>query len=75
MPSIIGYSETHYTRKDCVVVSVTDDVVVAKDSSDRLWSFYTTEDSELKVNDIIDLKMYNNHTDSIIDDDEVVDVK
>lgn len=74
-PAIVGHIETHYTRKDCVVVNIVDDEVIVKDKGDRLWSFYITEDSELEVNDIIDVKMFTNYTDSIIDDDEIVDIK
>ena len=75
IPGVAGNIQTHYTRKDCVVVSITDEGVVAKDKGDRLWSFYITEDSELKVNDTVDLKMFNNYTDNDITDDEVVGVK
>ena len=74
-PTIIGYIETHYTREDCVVVNIVDDEVIVKDKGDRLWSFYITEDSELEVNDIIDVKMFTNYTDDNIDDDEIVDIK
>ena len=74
-PAIIGHIETHYTREDCVVVNIVDDEVIVKDKGDRLWSFYITEDSELEVNDIIDVKMFTNYTDNNIDDDEIVDIK
>ena len=74
-PAIIGHIETHYTREDCVVVNIVDDEVIVKDKGDRLWSFYITEDSELEINDIIDIKMFTNYTDDNIDDDEIVDIK
>ena len=74
-PTIIGYIETHYTREDCVIVNIVNDEVIVKDKGDRLWSFYITEDSELEVNDIIDVKMFTNYTDDNIDDDEIVDIK
>jgi hypothetical protein len=74
-PAIIGHIETHYTREDCVVVNIVDDEVIVKDKGDRLWSFYITEDSELEINDIIDVKMFTNYTDDNIDDDEIVDIK
>lgn len=74
-PAIIGHIETHYTREDCIVVNIVDDEVIVKDKGDRLWSFYITEDSELEINDIIDVKMFTNYTDDNIDDDEIVDIK
>ena len=74
-PAIIGHIETHYTREDCVVVNIVDDEVIVKDKGNRLWSFYITEDNELEINDIIDVKMFTNYTDNNIDDDEIIDIK
>ena len=57
------------------MVNIVDDEVIIRDKGNRLWSFYITEDSELEINDIVDVKMFTNYTDNNIDDDEIVDIK
>ena len=68
-----GYYESHYTRKDCVVVSVEEQVVYVEDKGGHLWS-YEVEGEAPCVGSTVDLHMYTNNTDSYIYDDEVVKV-
>ena len=73
MPGICDYNETHYTKENCIIVEVTEDYVVAVDAYEDEWSWWI-DDTDLEVGDIVDLKMYNSHTDYNIYDDEVVSV-
>ncbi len=73
MPGIGGYIETHYIKKDCTVVEVAEDYVIAVDAYGDEWSWWTDE-TDLEVGDLVDLKMYNKHTEYNIYDDEVVSV-
>ena len=63
---------THYTRNDCVVVSCEENIITVEDTCGYTWEF-TADD--LKVGDVIDLKMYTNDTDNTIFDDEITDYK
>ena len=73
MPGIGGYIETHYTKEDCTIVEVAEDYVVAVDTYGNEWSWWV-DGTDLEVGDVVDLKMYNSHTDYNIYDDEVVSV-
>ena len=67
-----SWFETHYTRQDCVVVSYVEDVVTVEDTCGYTWDFIG---DGYEVGDVVDLKMYTNHTDSTIYDDVIEDVK
>ena len=73
-PGIADHIETHYTKKDCVIIEVTEEYVVAKDTYEDKWSWYI-DGTDLVVGDVVDLKMYNGHTDIDWTDDQVVKVK
>lgn len=73
VPGIGGYIETHYTKEECTIIEVTEDYVVAVDADGDEWSWWTDE-IDLEVGDVVDLKMYNGHTDYDWTDDEVVGV-
>ena len=73
-PGIADHIETHYTKKDCVIVEVTKEYVVAKDTHGDEWSWYI-DGTDLTVGDVVDLKIYNGHTDRDWTDDEVIKVK
>ena len=73
MPGVGGYIETHYTKEDCTIVEVAEDYVVAVDTYGDEWSWWI-EETDLEVGDVVDLKIYNGHTDYNIYDDEVVSV-
>jgi predicted amino acid racemase len=67
---VIGYSQTNYTRKDCIVIEVDCIEVTAKDKSGHIWTFLT-DCGDYSVGDVVTLEMYNNHTDGNITDDIV----
>lgn len=73
-PGIADHIETHYTKKDCVIVEITEEYIVAKDIHGDEWSWYI-DGTDLVVDDVVDLKMYNGHTDRDWADDEVIKVK
>lgn len=68
-----SYVESHYTRKDCVVVQAEGQLVHAEDRQGHVWC-YEVEGDTPSVGDTVDLHMYTNNTDSYIYDDEVVRV-
>lgn len=68
-----SYVESHYTRKDCVVVQTERQLVHAEDKQGHVWC-YEVEDTAPSVGTVVDLHMYTNNTDSYIYDDEVVSV-
>ena len=63
--------ECHYA-KDCVVVSVDNDVVSVEDTQGNLWEFIG---DDYKVTDVVRVTFYTNHTDTELFDDEIVDVR
>ena len=67
-----SWFEVHYTREDCTVVSYTEDLVTVEDKCGYTWDFYA---DGLEVGDVVKLRMYTNHTDSNIFDDEVESYK
>ena len=67
-----SYYEHNYTREDCVVVEASPTGAIFEDKCGFTW-YVDCEGYE--VGDKADLKMYNNHTDNCIDDDEVRGLK
>ena len=65
-----GYIETHYTRQ-ATVIEVNGDVITVEDNCGYLWDF---EGDGFTVGDNVSIKMYNNTTDNIIKDDEIINV-
>lgn len=61
----------YYTRKNCEVVKVDGYTVSVEDNMGRWWKF---EGESFEVGDIVDVKMFDNLTDGI-KDDQIVDVK
>jgi hypothetical protein len=70
---IVGHYETHYTRKDCVVVSAHRGVVTVEDKCGYLWE-YTAEGSVPAIGTHVNLRMHTNHTESIVYDDYILEV-
>ena len=68
----VGYIEYNYTRHDCVVVEASPTGAIFEDECGFTWY---VECEGYQVGDKADLKMYNNGTDSCIDDDEVKGLK
>lgn len=65
---VASWYECNYTRQDCVVVEASPTGAIFKDKCGFTWY---VECEGYQVGDVADLKMYNNHTDNCIDDDEV----
>ena len=70
----VGHVETHYTRKDCVVIDTQGYVVVVEDKGGHVWK-YVAEDEVPRVGDVVDLRMHTEHTDTDITDDTIVGVR
>ena len=56
------------------ICEVTEEYAVAKDTHGDEWSWYI-DDTDLTVGDVVDLKMYNGHTDRDWTDDQVIKIK
>lgn len=69
--SVLNTMESTYTRNG-EVISVNGEVVTVEDKSGFLWELKT---DELKEGQSVCLTMNDNHTDSIIKDDIIVDYK
>lgn len=67
-----SWIDTHYTRHDCEVIGYVEDVVTVEDSCGYQWQFIG---EGYEVGDTVSLKMYTNHTDNYIYDDEIIEVK
>ena len=68
-----SYVESHYTRKDCVVVQTGGQLVHVEDRQGHVWCYEVEGDAPC-VGSTVDLHMYTNNTDGYIYDDEVVRV-
>ena len=62
---------SHYTRKNCSVIAVTNNSAIIQDRVGHLWEFKT---ANLKISDVVDLKMYDNKTAKDIKDDIIIEV-
>lgn len=67
-----NYYEHHYTRDECIVTRIENNVVTVKDKCNFIWEFES--DEELSKGDKVKLKMFDNCSDSYIEDDEIVKV-
>ena len=68
-----SYVETHYTRKDCVVVETQGQLVYVVDTVGYEWC-YVAEGDVPTVGTVVHLHMHTNHTVEYVYDDEVVGV-
>lgn len=75
LPGMAGHIQTNYERKECVVTCIINDEITVEDKNGYIWSFYTDNYNDLKINDIVTLKMHTNFTDNTIEDDYVVGIK
>lgn len=66
--------EHHYTREQCEVLEVNEELVTVRDRAGYEWDFYS-EKNDLRVGEVVDLKMYTNLTHEDVFDDEVVNWK
>ena len=72
-----SYVETHYTRKDCVVVEIEQRLVTVVDKAGNEWCYYMDSEDYTDVpcvGTVVDLRMHTSHTDGYIYDDEIVGV-
>lgn len=72
---VCNYIEHHYTREQCEVLAVNGTLVEVEDRVGYTWTFYTEEENEVRVGEVLDVKMYTNLTHEDIFDDEVVNWK
>ena len=72
-----SYVESHYTRKDCVVVEVEQRLVTVEDKQGHQWCYYMDSEDYTDVpcvGTVVDVHMYTAPTDGYIYDDEIVGV-
>ena len=64
--------ECHYSRMGIVTNVKKDVITVVDEPTGNIWEF---EGDGFAVNDKVKLKFFTNHTDTKIEDDEIVDAK
>ena len=65
-----SWVESHYTRKDCIIIKTYDNYAIAKDGNGYNWTFVIT-DNDVQVGNTVNLRMFNSFTDYNIHDDIV----
>lgn len=68
------WSETHYTRKDCIVVSIVDTIVTVEDKCGYVWTVEGNNE-KLQEGETVNLKMSTNGTTEDITDDIILKIK
>ena len=66
-----NHFEHNYTRENCEVVEVNDEVVTVKDYGGLLWEF---KGNGFKVGDIVDIEMFDSNTSAYVYDDVIKNV-
>lgn len=69
---ITSHIESHYT-KEAIVQSVEDNIVVFVDNMGYTWE--ASEIENITEGQIVELKMFTNHTNDIINDDIIKSIK
>lgn len=71
--TIVGTYETHYNRQG-IITEKDNNVITIEDTIGNLWE-YETNSSEFSIGKKVELKMYNNGTDTNIYDDKIEKIK
>ena len=66
--SIVGYVENNYTRKDCKVIGVYEEIIDIKDNQGNIWTYELKEGESFYEGQTVDLKMFENVNKGIQDD-------
>ena len=67
----ISYYQHNYTRENCKVVQSYNGIATIEDCTGNYWEY---EDNNLQVGDCVDLKMFDNLSDTNIEDDIITKV-
>ena len=68
------YVDHNYTRKDCEIIQINDGVVTFEDVCGHRWDWEIKPTEYFEVGDKVDLKMFDNNTESYIEDDEITKI-
>ncbi len=68
----VGYWENHYITNAKIITIENTDITI-EDEKGNLWTFYT--DGDFTIGEEIVVTMFNNHTNLIIEDDEIEAIK
>lgn len=71
---LASYVETHYTREGCKVIAVEGTYVTVEDECGYTWGFACESHDDYQLGELVDLKMFTNHTNNNIYDDEIIEV-
>lgn len=71
--AITCYIEHNYTRDNCKVMNINDNIITVEDVCGLAWKCETAN-TELQVGDIVTLKMHDNNTGNYVYDDIVKDI-
>jgi hypothetical protein len=65
-----SYLENIYTRENCKITQINDGIATIEDKCGFIWD-YDIEIEEIKVGDVVNLKMHTNYTISNFSDDTI----
>ena len=71
--AIVGTYETHYNRQG-TITEKKNNIITIEDTAGNLWE-YETNLSDFSIGKKVELKMYNNGTDTNIYDDKIEKIK
>ena len=64
----LNYLEHNYTRENCEVIEVNDEIITVEDNGGLKWAF---KGNGFKVGDFVDLEMFDSNTTAYVYDDVV----
>jgi len=69
--AIGGYYDAHYSKKDCIILSVAKNKIAIQDPQGHIWHYET---SGFSKGERVTMKMHSNYTDGYIKDDIILAV-
>ena len=69
--AIGGYYDTHYTKKDCTILSATETGIIIQDLQGHTWYY---EAGGFHRGEHVTMKMHSNNTDGYVEDDIILAV-
>lgn len=69
----VSHYEHNYIRKNCKITQINDGIATIEDKCGFYWD-WEIETDDLKVGDVVNLKMNDNNTINYIDDDIITKI-
>ena len=72
---VIGYCDHNYTRKECTVTNIDNNIVTIQDKQGHIWEWEKEANEQFIKGEKVNLKMFDNTTDETITDDIIKSVE